>query len=204
MEKSLKKHIIPTILAYSKQEFLDKYNKIKENGYTYFQIDIVDTAFTGFPKTWATPQKVKTLDLQIPFEIDSMECHPEKSLLAWKQAGATRIYIHIEAVKNPLKIIEKVKKLGLEAGIALNPETPPITLSLILPSIHAILLLGVPPGKGGQKFQTRVLKKISAIRSMGWKKRIAIDGGVTHANALRILRTGADILASGTFAYSKT
>ena len=203
MKKGLKKHIIPTILAYSKQEFLHIYNKIKSGGYMYFQIDLVDRAFTGFPATWATPKKVKALHLHIPFEVHSMEYHPEKHILAWKRAGATRMYVHSEAVKNPLKISEKMKKAGLEAGISLNPETSVRTISLILPSIHAILLLGVTPGKGGQRFQKKILKKISALRAMGWKKRIAVDGGITADNAERILHAGADMLASGTFAYSK-
>lgn len=202
MQSSPKKYIIPTILAYSKQEFLDKYNKIRKNCYTYFQIDTVDPAFTGFPKTWVTPRKAHALHLSLPFEVHSMEYHPQKDIHAWKQAGATRMYIHYEAIKNPLKTIEKIKKAGLEAGIALHPCTPAQAVSLLFPSIHAILLLGVAPGKGGQRFQKRVLKKISALRALGWTKRIAVDGGVTRANAMRIIRAGADILASGTLAHS--
>jgi len=204
MKKSLKKHIIPTILAYSKDEFLDKYNKIKQFGYSYLQIDVVDPTFTGFPATWTTPQKVKNLNIRIPFEVHSMECHPEKHIQAWKRAGATRIYIHYEAVKNHLDIIKKIQKAGIEAGIALHPDTPIRAIQLLLPVIHAILLLGITPGKGGQRFQTKILKKIATLRAMGWKKRIAVDGGITAKNAQNILKAGADILASGTFATSAT
>jgi ribulose-phosphate 3-epimerase len=204
MKKSIKKRIIPTILAYSKDEFLYKYNKIKQYHYSYFQIDVVDPVFTSFPATWATPKKVRNLNLRIPFEVHSMEYHPEKNISAWKKAGATRIYIHYEAVKNPLKIAEKIQKAGLEPGLAISPHTSVRAITLILPSIHAILLLGVTPGKGGQRFQQKTLKKISALRATGWKGRIAVDGGITHKNAINILRAGADILASGTCAVSKT
>lgn len=131
-----------------------------------------------------------------------MERHPERHILAWKHAGATRMYIHVESVKHPLELIEKIKKAGLEAGIALHPDTSSKAIRLLLPSVHAILLLGVIPGKGGQRFQQKILKKIPLLRAMGWNKRIAVDGGVTAKNAQRILDAGADMLASGTFSTS--
>ena len=59
----------------------------------------------------------------------------------------------------------------------------------------------VEPGFGGQKLMPDCLSKITALRRMGYDKPIAVDGGVTLANAPDVRGAGADILVMGTAVF---
>ena len=61
--------------------------------------------------------------------------------------------------------------------------------------------MSVNPGFGGQTFIPRSESKIRAVRALldaaGNGAPVAVDGGVDHANARRIVAAGAAILVAG-------
>ena len=91
---------------------------------------------------------------------------------------------------------------ALQAGISLNPDTPPEALLPYLDEVDLVLVMSVFPGFGGQKFIADVLPKIRRLAQ--WREqrrgnwRIEVDGGVDETTAPRCLAAGADTLVAGT------
>jgi len=136
----------------------------------------------------------------IPFEAHLMVVNPE---VQWKWYGKTckRILFHIEAVKNPRLLLKKMT--CPEKGIVLNPETPVKKVIPFLKDIQLVLLMSVSPGFAGQKFNERVIKKISFLRNYidrnNIKCRISVDGGINASTARRCIKAGADELIASSW-----
>jgi len=64
----------------------------------------------------------------------------------------------------------------------------------------------VNPGFGGQTFIENTYEKVKQLKQLITKKGantlIEIDGGVTNANAKKLLDCGADALVAGSFVFS--
>lgn len=120
---------------------------------------------------------------------------------AFKKAGADNLSVHIEACPHLHRNIQQIKKLGMQAGVAVNPHTPVEALKDILADIDLVCLMSVNPGFGGQSFIPHTLNKIKRLREMideqSLKVKIEIDGGVTLENARSIIDAGADVLVAG-------
>lgn len=141
-----------------------------------------------------------------PLDVHLMMVEPEKYLARFRQAGAARLTIHIEACPNLHRSIQSIRELGAAAGVAVNPHTPVELLVDILPEVDTVLLMSVNPGFGGQKFIENTYSKIGRLaamrRSAGLEFTIGIDGGVTAGNAGRLVEAGADILIAGSFVFN--
>jgi len=65
--------------------------------------------------------------------------------------------------------------------------------------------MSINPGFGGQKFEEMTYNKVKKLRQMannqGLNTHIEIDGGVTSANAKKLLDAGADVLVAGSFIF---
>ena len=65
--------------------------------------------------------------------------------------------------------------------------------------------MSINPGFGGQKFEEITYNKVKKLRQMandqGLNTHIEIDGGVTSANAKKLLDAGADVLVAGSFIF---
>ncbi|MBI4993346.1 hypothetical protein HZC33_00055 [Candidatus Wolfebacteria bacterium] len=154
------------------------------------QIDIADGKFTKH-KTWNNPKKFSIPNI----EIHLMVKNPLKEIKKWTKTGAKRIILHIETLKN-----YKIGKLeNCEIGLAINPQTP---IKKIIPflennRIKLVQILAVNPGKSGQKFQNKILKKIKFLKKNYPKIKIEIDGGINLKTAKLCKKAGADILVVG-------
>jgi ribulose-phosphate 3-epimerase len=126
---------------------------------------------------------------------------PELLTEAFHQAGADILTVHYEACIHLHRNLQQIKKLGMKAGIAVNPHTPISLLREILPDADLICLMSVNPGFGGQQFIPGTLQKIRDLvklrQETGSSALIEIDGGVTLDNAASILEAGADVLVAG-------
>ncbi len=166
----------------------------------FIHMDIMDGSFV--PNLTFGPPVIKSLRkvTKIPFEAHLMVVNPEDQ---WEWYGKTckRILFHIEAVKNPRLLLKKMS--GVEKGITVNPETPAEKVIPFLKDIQVVLLMSVSPGFAGQKFDERVIKKISFLRNYidgkNIKCKISVDGGINAATARRCIKAGVDELIASSW-----
>jgi ribulose-phosphate 3-epimerase len=124
---------------------------------------------------------------------------------AFAEAGADIITVHPEAGPHLHRTIQRIKALGKQAGVSLNPATPAKALDYVIGEVDLILVMSVNPGFGGQKFIAGQLKKIEAIANRiakeGLDARLEVDGGIDSETARQALSAGANVLVAGTAAF---
>ena len=121
-------------------------------------------------------------------------------------AGADLISFHPNATKDVSETIKKIKDLGCQVGIAINPAEEVIVAEQNLEDIDLVLLMSVNPGFGGQKFIDNVLEKISYMRNLIDKSsnqvRLEVDGGINPENISIVSEAGADTFVLGSAIFN--
>ncbi len=165
------------------------------------QVDIMDGKFVPSKSISAGDlAKVKT---GLKLEIHLMVEEPGKYLEPFKRAGAGRIIFHYESKEDPAGLIPKIRALGMEAGIAINPETPVSKVEGYFKDIDVLLFLSVNPGFYGSKFIPEVCDKARALKGRSGRPIIAMDGGLKTENILMIKEAGVDLACVGSGIFGK-
>jgi ribulose-phosphate 3-epimerase len=197
--------IAPSLLAANFACLERDIQSAEAGGARLIHIDVMDGHFVpnltiGVPVV-ASLRPVTSL----PFEVHLMISNPGDFLEPFVRAGADRIYVHQEATPHLDRVLNAIRELGAEPGVAINPATPAATLTEVLDLAGAVLVMTVNPGFGGQKFIPRSLGKIRELVAMRERYngtfRIAVDGGVDLGNVGDIVRAGAEILIAGTSVF---
>ncbi|NLO43924.1 MAG: ribulose-phosphate 3-epimerase [Candidatus Cloacimonetes bacterium] len=141
-----------------------------------------------------------------PLDAHLMVTNPDEFIDELAQIGVQYISFHQETVFHSHRLVQKIKSLGIKAGIALNPATPVSTLEDILPELDFVLVMSVNPGYSAQKFIPSAIKKIEALSQLRKEHKlnfeIEIDGGVTDQNAAMLREAGASMLVSASYIFS--
>lgn len=197
----LKKYFSPSLFVYSKKETKTKLTFIQEHfPMSHLHVDVADGKFVP-SSCWCAPTDFKKLRIAQSFEAHLMTLNPERRVSAWKRAGASRIVFHYEATSNPFRVIETIEKHTMEAGIALNLETSPRHIELLLDRLDVILFMAIVPGFTGQKYHPEVVRKITSFHKKHPQKLIIVDGGVSVKNAPSLISAGARQLVSTSAVY---
>lgn len=188
--------LIPAILT-DDPRVLEKLFKQAETFTDYVQIDIMDGKFV--PSWSVSCGYIAGLKpkIRVKWEAHLMVLHPEDCLEDFQKAGARKIVFHYEATDTPEKIIGEIKKLGMKAGLAINPETPIAAIKPLIDKLDSVLFLSVRPGFYGAKFIPGVLDKIAEFRRLYPQMESGIDGGVKESNISQIARSGVDAIYVG-------
>ena len=201
--KSFKKILSPSILAADHAALADGLKIVQENDLEWIHLDIMDGNFV--PNISFGPGVVKALrsrDKKLFFDTHLMLARPDKYIEKFAEAGADLITIHVEPDYPKAETLLRIRALGKQAGISLNPDTPADTLLPYLDKVDLVLVMSVFPGFGGQKFIADVLPKIEQLakwrEERGGTWRIEVDGGVDANTAPLCLAAGADTLVAGT------
>lgn len=193
--------IIPVILAFDEQKYQEKVeivNNAPEFADGFVQIDITDGTLTE--------SKSVGLDILGKYPISrNVEVHlMVKNPLEWIERLAKlkvkKIIISYEAELIP-ETLNKIKDLGLEVGLGINPETDVDKIMPFVRKIDVLLILSVHPGLGGQKFIPEALEKIKKASKLKqqYEFKIEVDGGITLENAKDIVEAGADGIVIGEY-----
>lgn len=140
---------------------------------------------------------------KLPLHVHLMMERPDLYVEQFGDAGSDMLIIHREADSCDIaRTILEIKKNGMQAGIAINPNSDIKSVFEFLPDVDMLLVMSVYPGFGGQKFISKSLLKIKKAREYiekrGLKTRICVDGGVNAENSEGIVKAGADELTAGT------
>jgi ribulose-phosphate 3-epimerase len=129
----------------------------------------------------------------------------ERYLEDYHAAGADIITVHVEAVKHIHRVVQSIHKLGIKAGVALNPGTPLCMVEPVLEDVDMILLMSVNPGFGGQSYIHSVTDKIRELRRMLNERNlntdIQVDGGVDAVTVKDVIEAGANVIVAGSAVY---
>jgi ribulose-phosphate 3-epimerase len=161
----------------------------------YVQFDIMDGRFV--PSHSITCEQLAALDTALDWEVHLMVEDPDRYLADFREAGASRIIFHYEASPQPDRVVRRVKSLGAEVGLAVNPETPLSSVRPLAGEVDSVLLLAVQPGFYGSPFLPEVMDKVSELRGQCPDLEIGIDGGIKEGNVAQVARAGVDSIYVG-------
>jgi len=185
--------------------------KICDKGNAHWiHVDVMDNQFV--PNLTIGPPVVASLrpKTQKFIDVHMMVIDPGKLVEPFARAGADNITFHIEATKEPEKIIDLIRSCGCRVGISIKPSTPLSDIFPILEKVDVVLVMSVEPGFGGQGYIKESNNRISSIKSYLVENcldrvQIEVDGGIKLHNAADVLKEGADILVAGSEIFnSKT
>ena len=161
-------------------------------------IDVVDGKFAQ-NVTWGSPEELKTFTAD--FEVHLMVDNPESVIEDWLKIGVKRIIIHLEAMTDPVYILETCEHYDAEAMLAINPGTEVEKLLPHTDEFKSFQLLAVNPGLAGQKFQRSIINKIEFLREKAPNAKIEVDGGINAETGELAKEAGADILVSASYIF---
>jgi ribulose-phosphate 3-epimerase len=193
--------LAPSILSADFARLGEQVAEVTKAGADYIHIDVMDGQFVPQITIGAPVVAAIRKWTDLPLDVHLMIQAPERQIDQFAQAGADIITVHIEACPHIYQVVSAIKKLGVKAGVSLNPETPVAAVTKILPSLDLVLVMTVNPGYGGQLFIEATLDKIAHLRAELDEKGIAaeleVDGGITAEVAPRVVRAGARVLVAG-------
>ncbi len=200
--------IAPSVLSADFANLQRDIEMLNSSAAEWIHIDIMDGMFVpnlsfGLPVCEAIGRHAKK-----PMDVHLMIEQPERYVEAFKKAGADWISVHIEACRHLHRNLQQIKALDCKAGIAVNPHTSISQLEDVIADADLVCIMSVNPGFGGQKFIENTYAKVEQLKNLIIQKNskalIEIDGGVTTANAAKLVNSGADVLVAGSFVFNSS
>jgi ribulose-phosphate 3-epimerase len=198
--------IAPSVLSADFGRLSEDIARCEDGGADWIHVDVMDGRFV--PNLTFGAKVIETLRrlTKLPLDVHLMVVEPENYFDAFAAAGASVLTIHQEVAPHLHRQLARIRELGCQAGVALNPSTPVDTLRDVARDLDLLLVMSVNPGFGGQKFIEGSVEKIARARQMlkavGSSAALEVDGGVTRDTITRCWRAGADTFVAGNAVFT--
>ncbi len=199
---SPKVKIAPSILAADFTKLGEQIAAAEDAGADEIHVDVMDGHFV--PNLSMGPAVVEAVRraTRLPIDVHLMVTQPEMFIEPFAKVGANSLSFHVELDVNALNLIDRIRGLGLRAGMAIRPSTDVAALDHMLPALDIVLMMTVEPGFGGQGFMDSSVRRIAQVRAaldrVGSKADLAVDGGIDPHTAVEVVGAGATVLVAGT------
>jgi ribulose-phosphate 3-epimerase len=199
--------IAPSLLSADFGRLAEAVGACERAGADAIHFDVMDGRFV--PNLTAGPVVLSALRgaTKLPFDVHLMIEQPLRTAEQYLEAGAGRLAVHVEAEPHLHRFAQLVRSRGASPGVAINPGTSLVALDEAVRFVDFVLVMTVNPGWGGQSFLpgsvARVRELSELIRSRGAACEIAVDGGVSSANAGALVAAGAGHLVAGSSVFGR-
>jgi ribulose-phosphate 3-epimerase len=185
--------ICPSITATNQDEYREQIERIALFA-TRIHIDVADGSLT--------PNELTPVDQVwwpggVRADIHVMDKQPLEHLPALIALGPQLIILHAEAEGDFVSFAEILHRHGVEAGIALLPETPVDAIAPGLEFIDHVLVFSGTLGSFGGTVDLALLEKVRRLKKLKPQLEIGWDGGVNAENAMLLATGGVEVLNVG-------
>ncbi len=200
-----KHYISPSLLAADFGRLEQACDLINRSNAEWLHVDVMDGVFVpnisfGFPVMKALRQYCTK-----PLDVHLMITRPENYVERFCDAGAWSVGFHLEAVDDPLPILDKIKAKGVRTCLTINPDIAVQRLEPYIDKVDMLLVMSVYAGFGGQSFLPEALDKVRYLREVidarGLNTLIEVDGGINSKWAPALWQAGADALVAGSAVF---
>src|SRR5918997_6605623 len=147
--------VAPSILAADFARLGEQVEEVMGAGARVIHVDVMDGHFV--PPISIGPLIVESLRELVHRHGGVLDVHlmverPERRIEEFASAGADTVIVHWEATPHVHYALQAVRAAGLDAGLALNPATPPEVVGGLVEHVDHVLCMTVNPGWGGAPF----------------------------------------------------
>lgn len=198
--------IAPSVLSADFARLGDEVRAVADAGADWIHVDVMDGHFV--PNITMGPAVTRAIRgvTELPLDVHLMIEDPDRYVDAFAKAGASVITVHAEAATHLHRTVQRIRELGVRAGVALNPATPVEALTEVLPHVDLVLVMTVNPGFGGQSFIPGSERKVARARALidqlaEGRVELEVDGGIDADTIGRVVAAGATVAVAGSAVY---
>ncbi len=195
--------IAPSILAADFLRLGEELQSVSNADFIHY--DVMDGDFV--PNISFGPGILRTVKrgTDLPVDVHMMVSNPDEVFRDYLNAGADVLTFHLETCKHAHRMVDEIHKQGRKAAVAINPGTAVSSLDAIIDYLDMVLVMSVNPGFSGQQFiehtYTQLYKLTALCKSHSVRPLVEIDGGISAANAARVVAAGANVLVGGSAVF---
>ena len=197
--------IAPSILTADFGRLADEVRAAELGGADILHLDVMDGRFVPNITFGAVVVDALRKVTRLPFDLHLMCVEPERLIEQYADTADT-INVHIEVSPHINRTLDAIRRLGMRAGVCINPGTSVSAIEESIPAVDQVMVMTINPGWGGQQMIPEQLDKVARIRRLldeaGSPADLMIDGGVKTGNIASCVHAGANVLVCGSSVYN--
>jgi ribulose-phosphate 3-epimerase len=192
--------IEPSLYAANFARLGEQIDVLLDAGCRVFHFDVGDGHFVE-PITIG-PVVLHSIAPRVHARGGVLDCHlmvdnPLRHFPQIAAAGGDSVTFHYEVVDDVPATIAAARELGLQVGVAFNPESEPEDVAAVAGGADLVLCMSIHPGYSGQKFMPDALDRIARLRAALPEMPIQVDGGIGDDTVVAAHTAGATRLVAG-------
>jgi ribulose-phosphate 3-epimerase len=199
--------VAPSILAADFARLGEQVAQVMDAGARVIHVDVMDGHFV--PPISIGHLIVAAIRDQVHeaggvLDVHLMVERPERRIAEFAGAGADSIAVHWEATPHVHYALGAVRDAGCQAGLAINPATPPEEVAGLADSYDHLLCMTVNPGWSGQPYIESSTDKVRRLRELlPQGMPIEVDGGIDAETAAPCAEAGATLFVAGSSIFGE-
>ena len=195
--------VAPSMMCADPMNFEAVLRQVEAVGADMLHMDIMDAHFVpNMPMGLGILEALRP-KTSLPIDVHLMVEDNDFFVEQLANMNVDQISVHVESSVHLDRTLARIREIGAQAGVAINPGTPLSVLDYITERIDYVLIMTVNPGYAGQKMTPASIRKIADCRAYLDQRNmkntpIQVDGNVSFENIPAMVAAGGANLVAGT------